>query len=373
MARAFTILSKNEQIAFDSPPAFTARDRKRYFYITTAVERHLRQVNTPKNKVLFITTLGYFKATNKFLKTINEKDICYVASQLGINPSTLLNAKYDRATRQRHRQIILEYFGCRPFNAVAKRMVRKDIAIAARSQVRPAMMFEQIVVFLDKNSIEIPAYPAIAKLVSEGFNAHKESLVKQVQRSLSKKDGRLLQALLTTDTTASTSQVARYRLTLFKRFSHSTKPRKIQENIQDLLQLKELYRIAEPILAKLDLNHEGISQYATFVSKSQIQQLSRRAQGDRYLYIIAFIAHQYFRLQDLLVDILLAVVISMLNTAEKEYREAYYRNRKLRAQHSEQLVDDTDTLVTMRNKIRNIYLNENFSAQDGFLLSLNQK
>jgi hypothetical protein len=62
------------------------------------------------------------------------------------------------------------------------------------------------------------------------------------------------------------------------------------------------YQRLGPMLDALALNHEGIAYYANSVIKSEIFQLARRDQEDRYLHLVAFIAHQYYRLQDNLVD-----------------------------------------------------------------------
>ena len=62
--------------------------------------------------------------------------------------------------------------------------------------------------------------------------------------------------------------------------------------------MQDLYRDFLPILCALDLNHEGIRYYAHSVIKSEIFQMTRRSSEDRYLHLIAFVTHQYFRLQD---------------------------------------------------------------------------
>jgi Domain of unknown function (DUF4158) len=41
-----------------------------------------------------------------------------------------------------------------------------------------------------------------------------------------------------------------------------------------------------------------IQEYANSVLKSEIFQIARRHDEDRYLHVLAFIAHQYYRLQD---------------------------------------------------------------------------
>ncbi|MBK9662532.1 MAG: hypothetical protein IPO71_05370 [Nitrosomonas sp.] len=50
---------------------------------------------------------------------------------------------------------------------------------------------------------------------------------------------------------------------------------------------------------------ESVILHANSVLKSEIFQITRRRDEDRYLHLLAFIAHQYYRLQDNLVDVLL--------------------------------------------------------------------
>ena len=96
-----------------------------------------------------------------------------------------------------------------------------------------------------------------------------------------------------------------YKLTLVKKLSESTRPSKVKERVADLDLVGGLYHQLSPALQTLALNPEGIQYYAHSVIKSEIFQVTRRNDPDRYLPVIAFIAHQYFRLRDNLVDVLL--------------------------------------------------------------------
>jgi hypothetical protein len=60
----------------------------------------------------------------------------------------------------------------------------------------------------------------------------------------------------------------------------------------------------------------GIRYYAESVLRSEIFQLTRRDDPDRYLHVIAFIAHQYN-----LVDVLLTSLRSFQNGAIREHKE----------------------------------------------------
>lgn len=121
-----------------------------------------------------------------------------------------------------------------------------------------------------------------------------------------------------------------YKLTLMEKLSQSTKPSKIKERVADLDLLKGLHLQLNWALRALALKPEGIRYYADIVIRSKIFQLIHRNDPDRYLHLLAFIAHQYYRLQDNLVDTLLASLRSFQNGAIRAHKEQCDARRKQR-------------------------------------------
>jgi hypothetical protein len=76
--------------------------------------------------------------------------------------------------------------------------------------------------------------------------------------------------------------------------------------VADLDLVRGLYHQLSPALQAIALKPGGIQYHAHSVIRSEIFQLTRRGDPERYLHLLAFIAHQYYRLQDKLVDVLLA-------------------------------------------------------------------
>lgn len=359
MSRAFTIISPAEQLVFDLPPVFDARARKKYFHISPSLNSLLeKKVRTYPNKVMFVVSLGYFYACKQFFKEFNKTDIEYAASQLGIEAKKITIDDYSYDSKVEHQKLILEYFGFEPFRNKAKILCAKEAKIAVRSQVRPSLLIEQMVELLIKNNFLVPQYQKLAKIISEEFNNHQTTLINRVDQNLSKRDRATLQALFE----SSDTQVSRSKLTLLKRFSQSTRPKKIQQNIEDLVVLRELFNIAKPLLSTLDLNSDGIRRYAHTVIKSEMFQVSRRKEPDRFLHLIAFITHQYYRLQDLLTDVLLTSVTSAKNASEKELKDIHYENRKIRANKVNKLVAHAEEWIIAQDKCIRILLNENMQC-----------
>jgi hypothetical protein len=114
--------------------------------------------------------------------------------------------------------------------------------------------------------------------------------------------------------------VQRARLTLLKSFSHSLKPSKIRENLADRQTIADLYRPLRETVRSLDLTPDGLRYYAHAVIKAEVFQVSRRADPGRHLHLLCFIAHQYFHLNDLLIDVLLIAVQNARNVCQREHR-----------------------------------------------------
>ena len=124
-----------------------------------------------------------------------------------------------------------------------------------------------------------------------------------------------------------TPRLQRFKLTLLKQMSQSTKPWKITATLDDWQTLRLLYDELAPVIAALDLTHDGIRYYANSVLSSQVFQVSRRVDDDRHLHLVCFIAHQFYRVQDTLIDILLKVVQNVLNVCKRHHKDAYYAAR----------------------------------------------
>ena len=84
------------------------------------------------------------------------------------------------------------------------------------------------------------------------------------------------------------------------------------------------------MLEHLNLGPDGIQYYAYGVIKAEIFQLTRRGAHERYLHLTAFIAHQYYRLHDNLVDVLLSSLQAFQNSARREHKDQCYVRREQR-------------------------------------------
>jgi hypothetical protein len=69
------LLTAAEQQAFDRPPLFTAVQRKNFFALSEALRSLVYTLQTPTNRVYFLVTLAYFRATRRFFgRQMHEPD-----------------------------------------------------------------------------------------------------------------------------------------------------------------------------------------------------------------------------------------------------------------------------------------------------------
>ncbi len=368
MAR-MKIFNKLEEEAFESPPVFSSIERKQFF-LPLILKDSMMSLRTPTNKVCFLVAAGYFKARRKFFGgQFRQTDIEYVARKIDVNPIEVRVEAYDRATSVRHQRVILNYFGCVPFDEAEKSFIAGEIAALVRVQFRPKLVLLEIIQILTRKKIAIPSYNMLADLIISALNCHQHSLSKIIDDSLNENQRTNLDNLLGKEPSSGTGEAWRYRITLLKKPYQSTRPSKIKANLADMNTLQALYLDLKPVVQRLGLSYEYIRYYAYTVIKAQIPQVSRRTNEDRYLHLIAFVVYQTFKLNDTLIDTLMLAVQAVTNTAVRDQKEAYFQGREQRNQSFSALVDKLrQNVQETLSAIRHILADEHLSNQQKVVL-----
>jgi TnpA family transposase len=356
------ILNKTEQEMFDNPPLFNSGERKRFFNFPNFLKEKAATLRKPSTKVGFLLTCGYFKAAKKFFRPedFHQNDIAYVTRSLNLESKQFAPEHYVQSTRQWHQDIILEFYGYRRFGENALRIIEHEISSMMRSQLKPKLIFWRCIDILIRERIQIPPYFQLSELILKAVNQRRKELTAVIRRELSAEAKSLLDGLFAQK---AETLYARYKLTLLKKLSQSTKPNQIKERAYDLLYISELYDNLKPLILVLGLGYEGIRYFANAVIKSDIFQLNQRREEDRYVHVVAFITHQYYRLQDNLVDTLLTAVKSFENGAKRDHKEWCYKQRKTQHQSLKILASSVDEKVFgFISQIRDIIDNDDTDA-----------
>jgi TnpA family transposase len=348
------ILNNNDSKVFENPPQFSGEERKQFFYLPNWADDLVKIFKTPTNQVGFILQFGYFKATGRFFvaRKFHQNDIEFIANRFGYNLEELDFSGYKEGSLIRHQEIILDNMGVRKFSRALHKLLVKEAGIMASKQMKPRFMFLSLIDFLKSQKIEIPGYHVFEDIITDSLRFFEKSLIEKIQKRLSSEEKQILDQLLEigeeyTDGDKQNSKIKRYKLTLLKKTNQSTKPSKIKENIKDIQSLEGLFKDINPVISSLDLSSELIQYYAQVVIKSQIFQTNRREER-KYLLLISFVAYQYYRLNDVLIDILMQSVQSTFNTTEREHKDFFYHQRRERSKQfnafSQKITDHLSTV-----------------------------
>jgi TnpA family transposase len=329
------ILNAVEQEAFESAPVFNSFQRKQYFDFPQAIQQATANLRTPANQLCFLLSCGYFKASKRFFsaRTFHPRDVEYVVGRTGLRLEQIELHLYAKETSSRHRGFILDFYGFKPFRPHGRPVLAEEIARLLRSQIKPKVIFWRCVDVLIREKIEVPGYFPLADQILSAIKTQNQTLAATIERTLDTATRAVLDDLLRQEPLAGDTvpgKTSAYKLTLMKKLSQSTKPSKVKERVADLDLVRGLYHQLSPTLQAIALKPGGIQYYAHSVIRSEIFQLTRRGDPERYLHLLAFIAHQYYRLQDNLVDVLLASLRSFQNGAIREHKELCYARREQR-------------------------------------------
>jgi hypothetical protein len=356
------ILNKREQELFDSAPFFNSNQRKSFFNFPNYLKEKAGSLRKPSTRIGFLLSCGYFKAAKKFFRPedFHQNDIAYVARSLNLESKQFVPGHYGQSTRQWHQDIILEFYGYRRLDENILQIIDLEISSMMRSQLKPKLIFWRCIDILIRERVQIPSYFQLSELILKAVNQRRKELTLLISQELNTEAKSLLDGLFAQ---GSQAPYTRHRLTLLKKLSQSTKPAQIKERASDFLYISELYDTFQPLIPILALGYEGIRYFANSVIKSDIFQLNQRSEEDRYVHVIAFITHQYYRLQDNLFDTLLLSVKSFENGAKRNHKEWCYEQRKTKHQPFKGLISSVDEKVFgFLHKIRDIINNDTTDA-----------
>lgn len=316
------ILSATEQATFDEPPAFDHRDRKKFLTASKTILDVARSIRNPHHRIGFLLMCGYFRATRRFFTSgdYDPRDVGYAAGQLGLDVAPPLS--YPDRTRQRHQRRVLGLYGFAPFYQDSETALATEISTMARMHLKPRLIFDRCVDYLIQRRVQVPRSGVLLELIRSGLQAHKAELIKQMDECLTDDARALLDELFTAP-----DDQNRYRLTLLKKLSQSTKPTKIKEAVADYETLTGLHDRLRGTLEALDLGVAGIRYYAGSVLRSEVFQIQRRTAADRHIHAAAFVAHQFYRTQENLIDLWLSVMGAFQARVSSEQNERLLENR----------------------------------------------
>ncbi len=341
------ILSNPEIAGFDSPPVFNHEERKKFFNLPSGLTSVWETLRSNENKILFLLQFGYFRARQRFFAGhFHLADFEYLSSKFNLSSEPKESLSYPRPTVLRHQHIILEFYGIRFHQESDETLLFNEAKSLVGSVVRPEKVFWHLVEKITALKIVVPSYYRLTSIISKTIQTYENHLHCVVKESLNDDQKDLLDSLLNNEITEdSEDSLGSVNLTSLKQPFHSLKATHLKANLKDWQFLQAIYQNVSPVINKLALTPEAIRFYANIVLKTKAFYLTRRRAESRYLYVLAFVAHQTFRLQDMLVDALLQSVQNTVNSANYEYRQQYFQKRLEQRKTLNNLLESLQTTV----------------------------
>lgn len=318
------ILTTHEQYHFNKPPLFDHIQRKQFFDFSKKLLDVAYSLKNSINQVGFLLLCGYFRAAKRFFlpQDFHERDIAAIAKTLNYSDFEFIASDYKKSSRLRHQQIISEHYGFQVFNKNTQEVIKSEIDSMASYYLKPRLIFDRCSDILIQKRIILPDSGSICKLIRQSLQSHKKTLMLRMNEKLTPDISVLLDSLFTQD-----HEGQSYRLTLLKKLSCT--------------------------LDILELDSVGIRYYAGSVMRSQIFQMQRRSAADRYIHASAFVAHQYYRMQDNLVNIFLNVITAFQTTITNECKEKALEQQGIQQNQFQTLMQNLETgVLSIMQEIR---------------------
>jgi TnpA family transposase len=184
--------------------------------------------------------------------------------------------------------------------------------------LHPKQLMNIAINYLIVNKIVLPTYHLIADIITESYNKFERKLLSVLKNKLTQEHVNILDALLSNkDLSGKTPSI-----NFIKNLIHSMQPKDIAESVEMFKSVKQYFIIFQPLIKELDLSQQAIEYYAIWfqkASKHQINQFTNKYKS--HLYILAFIQHQYYYRNDMLLDVFLKSVQTSLNQADKKSKQ----------------------------------------------------
>lgn len=328
MPTTIEVLNPSKQRAFHAPPYFGTVERQVNFEISDKARQYLRTLRTVENKVSFIIQYGYFNAKGRFFEAnqYREIDIKYIHRVFGLPSSKIPTKKdyaqyYGGASSLRHRQKILEIKGWKVPKDNELNSLVEFATWETTKQAAPEDMLWSLVTHCWKMRWIIPSYDVLSTVISNCYAQFETTVMTKIKNQLSKIEKDNIEKLLLPNEN-NTSTLAKV-----KRIDQSTKSYSLKQNAEYLSLFKKLFLTNEKLINDLNLTDSATSYYAGWVMSAKAFQVNQfKDRNKSYLYLLAFIQHQFFLRQDDAIKGLLATVRKSIRKATQKAEEFERKN-----------------------------------------------
>ena len=348
------IWNPKEIAAYDNPPHFNTYQRKLFFHLPRSLEEKQSSLHNHTNQIGFCLMFGYFKAAKRFFSParFHEQDIDFISRRLGVFSFGINISQYSRKTYQRHKKIILDHFGYQSYKAQSHgRVILSAIERQIHAQLRPKLIIDYLLEWLEKKRIESPPYNRLQTLITDAISLYKDQLLEKLKKHLKPKHKTALNLLFQQSGDPSNQP---YLLTELKELIPSEKNKYIKANLEKLHRIWEIFDELKSLIKKLGLHADAIRYYGELVIHYRVSQINQKKELDQYLHLLAFVAYQVYTFEDWMMDTFLSGCKSALNLANKAVKDHLYEQRKIHRAAVKKMVDITEGKIDLLGSIQQI-------------------
>ncbi len=359
------ILSKPEKKAFMSAPILNKKERLLYFRLDQQTRLMVGGLRKPENKIGILLQLGYFRASGKFYaaKQFRKRDINTVCQLLGIKDFKGFDrAGYANTSMLNHQERIRGTLQWQRCDEKEGALLSHRAQWLAANQRKPKDVFWSLVDYCWKSQIEIPAFTRLSEIVSQCYINFESYTLEQLRENLTAEHLEKLEIVDSANYQNDNDPTENLRA--LKKISQSLSVGDIRLAVRTANVFKKDYFSFEDVYDALKLSDQATEYFSTWVQKSTTHQFSQIPNDNkRYLYLLAFIRHQFFSRQDALVDTFMKCVASSANKVREKIKENENSLRESRqkaikvlsetSKNSRQLLDEIKTIVKGYNATAN--------------------
>ena len=320
------LLKKSEIVELYSLPKINEIDRDSIFSLNNNEREILSGFHTVPSKLLFILQLCFFRIGNCFYSldelAAAEKEKTYLLERYfpGHVFEGLLQ-QVTKPTRLSHQAQILKLFNYRRYGGETTAIVEQETIRLASIHARPSYVVRELLRFLERERIIIPAYSTLQNLVGKALNGETSRLENQVDKLLTENNKKCLDELL------DKREEFLHNLTLLKRDPKNFSLKEIKETILKLNNLNELYPHIYAFVNNQKISDQNILHYSSLVSYYSVYKISRMSLLTRRLLLSCFIHIRHRMINDHLVKAFLYRIDKYVSDGKLAAKEEIYRRK----------------------------------------------
>jgi TnpA family transposase len=291
------LFTAQEYDDFYGLPRFDDEMRARYFSLSLADKHLLNSFKTYEHKLFFVLCLGYFRAKRCLidfkLKAV-ASDWAYIVN-LYFPDKKVYKKLPDLKQRTRIQNKILSHEEYTRWTQKSEHSFKGKLDDLVQRHPKPRALIKAFMDQLSRNKFALPSYSTLQRLISKTMTQEKNRLFSLGHNSISRKEQKFIQSLLTTEASLSPLESIRIDVKDFRL-------KELRKEIKKQEYLEPLFHIALNILRKSNLPKKTIEHYGSLVNFYSIYKLRRMPQPQAVWYLLCYSFTRYQKVNDNLVQ-----------------------------------------------------------------------